>query len=175
MLKILRYGFAAILLIASAVIVVWQGSGKPNVRPDPEHTVFYFATALLIFLLMVTLGFMLGKIVVKLWIDRRSDRLGSRIRTKLVMGAFTLSLMPVFFMVVFSSFVMSKTLKIWFIAPHEHIMNDIRGFTAALDRQTRGKALSEAQFIASMPEAAAQIADPGSGSAWLAAFCRTHG
>jgi hypothetical protein len=145
------------------------GSGKPNLRPEgPGQTFVYFAISLP----MVTLRFMLVRIVVKLCIDRRSDHLGSRIRTKLMMGALALSLMPVFFMVVFNSYVMSRTLKLWFIAPNEHIMNDIRGITAALDRQTRGKALSEA--IASMPEAAGQISGLGSASS-LDAFCRAHG
>ena len=57
---------------------------------------------MLIFLLMVTLGFMLMRIVVKVWVERGSDKPGSRIRTKLVAGALVLSLMPVFFMVLFS-------------------------------------------------------------------------
>jgi nitrogen fixation/metabolism regulation signal transduction histidine kinase len=176
MLKLFRYGFAALLLIASALLVFWAGSGKPNLRPeDPEQTFFFFGISLLIFLLMVTLGFMLLRILVKLWVDRRSDRPGSRIRTKLVVGALMLSLMPVFFMVVFNSFVMSRTLKVWFIAPNEHLMSDFLAMTGALDQQTRGKALSEAQFIASMPQAVEQIANPESQADWLNAFCKSHG
>jgi PAS domain S-box-containing protein len=174
-MKALRYGFAALLLIASAVLVVWQGSGRPNFYPGPEQTFVYFAISLLIFLLMVTLGFMLVKIVAKLWIDRRSDKPGSRIRTKLVIGALGLSLMPVFFMVAFNSFVMSRTLKVWFLTPNEHIMNDTRALTALVDQQTRGKALSEAQLLASLPEASAQLTARAASTPWLDAFCRAHG
>src|SRR5215471_10593401 len=90
----------AILLMASVTLVVWQGSfdfGK--FRPeDPEQTFVFVSISLLIFLLMVTLGFMLVRIMVKLWVERRSDRAGSRISTKLFAGALALSLMPVFFM-----------------------------------------------------------------------------
>jgi PAS domain S-box-containing protein len=175
MLKPVRYGFAALLLVASGTIVVWEGSGRPNFRPDPEQTFVFFAISLFIFLLMVTLGFMLLRIVVKLWIERRSDRPGSRIRTKLVMGALALSLMPVFFMVAFSSYVMSRTLKVWFMAPNEHIMNDVRALTTLVDQQTRGKALSEAQLLASMPPAASQLSEPASRTAWLDGFCKAHG
>jgi len=176
MLKFLRYGFAALLLIASALIVFWQGSLKPNFRPeDPEQTFVYFAISLLIFLLMVTLGFMLARIMFKLWIDRQSNRPGSRIRTKLVIGALAMSLMPVFFMVLFNSYVMNRTLKVWFTAPNEHMMNDVRAITAALDQQTRGKALSEAQQIASLPEAAWQLTDSSGATPWLDDFCAAHG
>jgi PAS domain S-box-containing protein len=176
MLKPLRYGFAALLLIASATIVVWEGSGRPNLRPeDPGQTFVFFAISLLIFLLMVTLGFYLLRIVVKHWIDRRSGRPGSRIRTKLVMGALALSLMPVFFMVAFSSYVMSRTLKVWFMAPNEHIMKDVRDLTMLVDQQTRGKALSEAQLLAAMPQTEMQLAEPSAGTAWLDSFCRAHG
>jgi nitrogen fixation/metabolism regulation signal transduction histidine kinase len=175
MLRLLRYGFGAILLIASALVVFWQGSIKFNFSPeDPEQTFVYFAISLLIFLLMVTLGFMLMRDVVKLWIDRRSGKPGSRIRTKLVMGALALSLMPVFFMVVFNSYVLNRTLKVWFTQPNEHLKNDIGEIESALDEQTRGKALAEAQLIASMPESSAQLENPSLPTAWLNAFCKAH-
>src|SRR5947209_1317221 len=107
---------AVVLLIASATLVLWQGSfdfGK--FRPeDPEQTFLFFGISVLIFLLMVTLGFMLVRIMVKLWVERRSDRFGSRIRTKLVAGALALSLMPVLFMFLFNWYVMNRTLKRWF-------------------------------------------------------------
>src|SRR3954465_11684671 len=108
MLRRLLNALAAVLLVASATLVLWQGSfDHDKFRPeDPEQTFVFFGVSLLIFLLMVTLGFMLVRIVVKLWMDRRSDRLGSRIRTKLIGGALALSLMPVFFMVLFNYYVM---------------------------------------------------------------------
>jgi nitrogen fixation/metabolism regulation signal transduction histidine kinase len=176
MLKLFRYGFAAVLLIASALIVFWQGSlRQPSFRPDPEQTFVFFALSVLIFLLMVTLGFMLARIMFKLWIDRQSNRPGSRIRTKLVIGALAMSLMPVFFMVLFNSYVMNRTLKVWFTAPNEHLMNDVRAITSALDQQTRGRALSEAQQIASLPEAAWQLTESDAPTPWLSAFCAAHG
>ncbi|HVW86564.1 MAG TPA: ATP-binding protein [Bryobacteraceae bacterium] len=176
MLKLLRYGLAAILLIASATVVIWQGSFTFAFSPeDPQQTFVFFAISLFIFLLMVTLGFMLVRIIVKLWIERRSDRPGSRIRTKLVAGALALSLMPVCFMVVFNSYVMNRTLARWFTGPTEHVMDDVRRISAALDQQTRGKALAEAQLIASLPEAAEQVSRAGRTTSWLADFCRQHG
>src|SRR5947209_18478213 len=126
MMKQLKNVLAAILLVASATLVLWQGSFDfGRFRPeDPEQTFVFFGISLLIFLLMVTLGFMLVRIILKLWVERRSDRPGSRIRTKLITGALALSLMPVVFMVLFNYFVMNRTLKHWFIGPTEHVVTD---------------------------------------------------
>ncbi|MES1261882.1 MAG: ATP-binding protein [Acidobacteriota bacterium] len=175
--KRLLNALAAILLLASATLVIWQGSfdfGK--FRPeDPEQTFVFFGLSLLIFLLMVTLGFMLVRIVFKLWVERRGDRFGSRIRAKLVAGALTLSLMPVFFMVLFNYYVMNRTLKYWFTGPTEHVVADFQHMTMVLEEQTKGKALAEAQLIAAMPETLAQIENPDREVPWLEAFCRQHG
>ena len=119
--KRLFYSLAAILLIASATVLIWQGSFPGNfgsISPeDPEQTFIFYGISIVIFLLMTTLGFMLMRLMIKLWIDRRADRPGSRIRTKLMVGALLLSLMPVFFMVFFSFYVLSATLQRWFSGP----------------------------------------------------------
>jgi PAS domain S-box-containing protein len=179
MRKRLLNGLAAILLIVSATLALWQVSFNFSFAPgDPNQTFIFFGLSLLIFLLMVTLGFMLVRIVVKVWVER--GRPGSRIRTKLVAGALILSLMPVFFMVLFNWEVMNRTLAKWFTGPEEHVIGDIGRISAALDHQTKGKALAEAQLLASMPEASRQIEDPLRDSPlqptpWLENFCRQRG
>src|SRR5665213_2459403 len=174
--KLLRNVFLAIFLIASVTLVLWQSAFSFSFRPeDPGQNYFFFAISLLIFLLMVTLGFMLVRIIVKAWVDGRSDRYRSRIRAKLVLGALALSSLPVLFMVLFNVQVMNRTLARWFYTPTEHVMDDYKRILTALGEQTRGKALAEAQLIASMPEAAAQIEDASNGTAWLDSFCRMHG
>src|ERR1700761_4197116 len=104
--KRLLYGFGAVLFIVSVTLIVWQGSFSGSfgkfAPDDPDQTFVFYGISILIFLLFVWLGFMLVRLIWKLWIERRSDRLGSRIKTKLVVGALLLSVMPVFFMVLFS-------------------------------------------------------------------------
>ena len=71
MKKRLLNGLAAILLIVSATLVIWQGSFDFSFRPeDPEQTFVFFGISIFIFLLMVTSGFLLVRIIVKLWVDR---------------------------------------------------------------------------------------------------------
>ena len=168
---------AVILLLVSATLVVWQGSfNVGSFQPgNPEVTFVYFAVSILIFLLMLALGFRLARIVFKLWVERRSGQPGSRIRTKLIAGALVLSLMPVFFMVLFSYYVMNRTLARWFIGPTEHVVTDYVNIAAALNRQTRAKALAEAQLLAGMVEAREQVSSRPANSSWLDEFCRSRG
>jgi PAS domain S-box-containing protein len=182
--KRLLYGLGAVLLIVSVVLVAWQGSFSGNfgsfAPDDAEQTFVFYGVSILIFLLMVTLGFMLVRLIVKLWIERQRDRAGSRIRTKLVVGALALSLMPVFFMVLFSVYVLNATMQKWFDRPVEHELVDLVRISGALDRQTRDKANAEAELLAAMPETKALLlggsvsGDKQEGD-WLARFCRAHG
>ena len=170
--KRLLYGLGALLLIASVVLVVGQGSfagSFGSFEPkDPTETFVFFGISILIFLLMMTLGFWLVRLVVKVWIERRSDRAGSRIRTKLVFGALALSLMPVLFMVLFSVYVLNNTLQKWLTLPARHELVDFDKIKRALERQTLDKALAEAELLASEPVAKID-------EAWLRSFCETRG
>ena len=71
--------FCLVLLIA---LLVWQGSftfgafGPAN----PLQTLLFWAISTLIFLLTITLGFMLFRTGFKLYLERQTNRAGSRIR-----------------------------------------------------------------------------------------------
>src|ERR1019366_1466046 len=174
----LRYGLAAVLLVACLIVVVWQGSFAGNfvgIAPDdPEQTIVFYGISVLIFLLMMALGFMLVRLMVKLWVERRSDRTGSRIRTKLVAGALALSLMPVFFMVLFSVYVLNATLQKWFTRPVEHELVDMAKIASALERQTREKANAEAELVAALFEARQTPDNTLEDVSWLGRFCQSH-
>ena len=169
----------AVLLVVCATLVVWQGSFAGSfgsfAPDDPTQTFVFYGISILIFLLMVTLGFMLVRIIVKLWIERRSDRAGSRIRTRLVVGALALSLMPVFFMVLFNFYVLNATMQKWFDRPAQHELVDFRKISTELDHQTRDKAEAEAELLAALPETKAMLAGASADAKWLALFCQERG
>jgi two-component system, NtrC family, nitrogen regulation sensor histidine kinase NtrY len=179
--KRLRHVLGAILLAASVTLVVWQGSFSVGsfAPDDPEMTFVFYGISILIVLLMVTLSFMLARLIVKLWIERSHDRPGSRISTKLVVGALALSLMPVFFMVLFNVYVLNRTMTKWFTLPEQHELVDFHAIETALERQTREKADAEAELLAALPETKALFAASEgekslADSAWLEKFCRAR-
>ena len=110
---------AGLTFLVSLTLLIWQGSfsfgsyGPANI----QQTSIIWAVSTLIFLLTVTLGFMLFRTSVKLYVERRSNREGSRIRSKLILGALGLTLTPVLFSILFSVYVLNNKLDKWFSRP----------------------------------------------------------
>src|SRR5882762_1019465 len=109
MRKRLLYGLAIVLLVLSTILVVWQGSfhQRDFIPSNPAQTVILWSVSTLIFILMVTVGWILAREFIKLYVARQAKRPGSRIRTKLVIGAMLLSCVPVFFLVLWSYWVLN--------------------------------------------------------------------
>jgi two-component system, NtrC family, nitrogen regulation sensor histidine kinase NtrY len=175
MKKRLLYGAALVLLMISATLVIWQGSFDfGDYRPNPGQTLIFWAVSILIFLLMVTLGFMLVRIGLKLYVERRSNREGSHIKTKLVIGALALSFMPVFFMVLFSVHVLNRTLDKWFTRPKELERVDFIRIAKVLENEVREKADAQAALLASRAETLALLAGKRRTDGLLEPFCRAE-
>ena len=154
MKKRLGYGSAIVLLVISIALVVSQtsfnlGSYGPA---NPYQTLLFWALSSLIFVLMVTLGFILFRTGVKLYIERQSNREGTRIKTKLVIGALALSFMPVFFLVSFSYQVLNRNLMAWFNRPAEAERLEYLRIADLLKREVRDGAMTQALLLGAQPE-----------------------
>src|SRR5271155_2499 len=139
-----RYLYASglVLLVILVTLVVWQvsfsfGEYGPT---NTAQTFVFWAVSTLIFLLTVLLSFMLFRTGVKLYIERQSQREGSRIKSKLVFGALALSLLPVVFLVLFGYVILNRTVEKWFSRPAEGIKIDLIETTHALDHEVQGRA-----------------------------------
>lgn len=144
----------SLLLLALMTIVFWQTSlSFGEFRPsDVQQTVVLWGISTLVFLGMITLGFMLFRNLVKLYLERRGNRLGSRIKTRLVAGALGLTILPVVFLFFFSFNVLNRTLDKWFNQPIEQLQKDSKAISERLKDASRDKAETLAEWIASMPE-----------------------
>src|SRR5581483_3218285 len=142
-----------VVFLILLTLVVWQGSFSFT-RFEPsslEQTFVFWGLSTLVFLLTVTVGFMLFRTGVKLYIERRGNRLGSHIRSKLVLGALALSLLPVLFLVLFSIQVLNRNLDKWFSRPAEGIRGNLLDVGAALDQEMHERLEAEANWMASLP------------------------
>ncbi|MGE5568586.1 MAG: sensor histidine kinase [Rhodospirillales bacterium] len=171
MRKRLLHISGVVLLIISATLVIWQGSFSfGDYAPvSPEQTFLYWAVSTLVFLLTVTLGFMLFRTGVRLYIERRSHREGSRIKTKLVIGALALTFMPMFFLVLWGVYVLNYNLAKWFSAPAQGVRNSFAEMVEILNREADEKAAADAAWLAERPETLSLVSG-GGGS--LARACR---
>src|SRR5882672_5307654 len=163
------FGSSLALLAILVTLVVWQVSFSfGEYGPATAlQTFVLWAISTLIFLLTVTLGFMLIRTGVKLYLERQANREGSRIKTKLLAGALALSLLPVVFLALFSYVILNRNVEKWFSRPAEGIRTDLVQSSQALSTEVQGRANALAHWIATMPAV-------DSGTADFARLCREN-
>lgn len=177
MRKRLVFAAGVIALAVLLTLVVWQGSFSfGDYGPaSPAETSLYWAISTLVFLLTVTLAFMLFRTVVKLYIERRTDKEGSRIRTKLVVGALALTFLPVIFLVVWSVYVLNRNLDKWFSRPAEGIKINLVEAGRMLDREVEQRVRAQASLLASRPETKSYVEMGDNDPKFFERFCREQG
>src|ERR1017187_3706134 len=176
MRKRLIYGSLSILLAISVILVVWEGSFNPgNFRPaNPSQTLIFWAVSSLIFLLMVTLGWILTREFVKLYVERQSRREGSRIKTKLVVGALALSFVPVFFLVLFSYEVMNRNIAYWFLEPAGNELKAFETITRQLGKEMQDETDAQSALLAAQPEIRQLLEGGARAPGFLARFAASY-
>jgi two-component system nitrogen regulation sensor histidine kinase NtrY len=80
----------------------------------PLYAVSSFITAALL-----VFGLILGRTVLRLWAETSREQLGARFKTKMVVGAMAISLLPIIFMFIVSYSLINRTLLRWFPRPLE--------------------------------------------------------
>jgi two-component system nitrogen regulation sensor histidine kinase NtrY len=98
----------------------------------------FITAAALVFFLILT------RSVVRLWAERSKDQLGARFKTKMVVGAMALSLLPVVFMFFVSYSLLNRTLGRWFPRPLEIASEETQALMNDFGRTT----LPRLQYLA---------------------------
>jgi len=148
-----------IILLASAVffllaILVSQTAfDLTQIRPgNNQQIVLFYALSLLISLLFVALTVVLARNLLKLFAERRLGVLGSKFRTRMVVGALLLSFVPVIVMYFFSYTLMNRSIDKWFSTPVEEVRADTHAMASLLADYAAQNARAEAQSIATSPD-----------------------
>jgi PAS domain S-box-containing protein len=143
-----------VLLAISVVLVIWQGSFTfGDFAPTSiEQTYLFWAVSTVIFLLMVTLGFMLFRIGVKLYVERHAGTESRGLKAKMVIGALALSFIPMFFLVVWSISILNRNLDKWFSRPAANVRENLLDIGSSLDEERRRRAQAEANWLATLPQ-----------------------
>jgi two-component system, NtrC family, nitrogen regulation sensor histidine kinase NtrY len=162
----------AIVLLAIAVfllfaILVSQTAFNQTIlRPDTnQQVVVFYALSLLISLLFVALTFVLARNLLKLFAERRLGVLGSKFRTRMVVGALLLSFVPVMVMYWFAYGLMNRSIDKWFSTPVEEVRADTDAMASLLANYAAQNARSEAISIAAAPETRRAFEGHGFGAA----------
>lgn len=145
-----RFSAGLIALSVLLALVVWQGSFTVgDYGPEsPEQTYVFWALSSLIFLLTVLLAFILFRDAVKLYFARRAGVEGTRIRTKILVGALGLTLLPAVFLFLWSFEVLNRNLDKWFSRPAERIKLNLAEIGKAMDAEAQRRARVAARWLA---------------------------
>src|SRR5262245_61849112 len=131
-----------LLLLA---LVFSQQAFNLHVIPDSApQTLVLVALSALVFLLLVALSFVLFRNLLKLYAERRLGVLGSRFRTRMVIGALLLSFAPALTMFLFSYALMNRSIDKWFSGPVYRLQEDADRLVALLSDYAGENARQEA-------------------------------
>ena len=117
-----RLGLTAggILLTLLVAAVFTFGSLDVPFEPKSWRAVMaLYAVSSFITAALLVFGLILARTTLRLWVERSRDQLGARFKTKMVVGAMALSLLPIVFMFIVSYSLINRSLLLWFPKPLE--------------------------------------------------------
>ena len=140
-------------LLLFGVLLSESSFDLPFINPATnQQTVFLVALSLIVFLLFVVLTFVLWRNLLKLFAERRLGVLGSKFRTRLVVGSLLLSFLPVIVMFWFAYGLMNRSIDKWFSTPVEEVRQDTALMATLISKYAAENARTEALSIAASPE-----------------------
>ncbi|MGH9865065.1 MAG: ATP-binding protein [Candidatus Acidiferrales bacterium] len=112
--------FGGLCLAVLAAVIFTLGSLNAPVHPQSSSEfAILFSLTVFTFIVFLVFLFILTRSIVRLWTEHRAGILGSRFKTKMVLGAMGVSLLPVVFLFFFSYALVNRTMDIWFPKPLE--------------------------------------------------------
>ncbi len=141
-------GFGVLLLAVLAAVIFTLGSLNPPIHLQSSNDfIILFALTIFIFITFIVFGLILVRNILRLWTEHRAGILGSRVKTKMVLGAMGVSLLPVVFLFFFSYALVNRTMDIWFPKPLEIANEQSRALVAEMSTIERGRLDALAQSV----------------------------
>jgi PAS domain S-box-containing protein len=149
--------------------------GSLNVPFEPQNwrdALTLYAVSAFITAAFLVFGLILTRTLLRLWAESSKDHLGARFKSKMVLGAMAISLLPVLFMFFVSYSLLNRTLGRWFPRPLEIASEQTQLLLNDLGRSQLPRlhtlALQAAPFVALPVEQFLQHAlSSGADAAWI--------
>jgi two-component system, NtrC family, nitrogen regulation sensor histidine kinase NtrY len=163
-----------VALVLGVLAVFWPFNPGP-VRPvTVNQTLIFWAFLSLIFLLTVTLAWILLREGLQVYVERQNHLFGSHIKTKLVVGAVALSVVPGCFLVAFSYGIMNRNITSWFREPGSNDLQAFKHVADMLDKEMQDETDAQSELLAAQPETRQLLLGSGATPAFLKEFCRKY-
>ena len=149
----------ALLVFALLGTLQWFNTSRVDFL-NPEtygQTMALTALEVLLFLLLLLLLVLLFRTVLRVYVGQGSDGVAARLRSRMVLGAVIITLMPAALMFLFSYLLMNRSLERWFSPDASLLRDDSSRVVQQLVEYVAGNARSEAESVA---EGGALDSDP---------------
>ena len=148
----------AVLFLGAGVFVFFfvlgglQAFNTSNIRflnPDTSgETLAFTGLTVFVFLALMVLLLLLLRNILKLYADQSSNAMGSRLRTRMVLGAALISVTPAAFMFLFSFELMNRSIDRWFSPNTTELREDSTRVVLELAQYVTSNARVEAESVA---------------------------
>ena len=157
--ELLSLAAKGLVLAALLALCLWLTSFDfGDFRPEsPAATFVLWALSTGVVLGTIALGFLLFRNLVKLYVEHRANKLGSRIKTKLVFGVLALSIAPIALHVWFSITLLNRNLDKWFSQPTVEVLRSAERLVDGANQEALRDLGSAAERIAASPRFAAAV------------------
>jgi hypothetical protein len=159
----------SVFLLAGGVLLLFaflgalQAFNVSDVRfLDPVtsgETLAFVGLIVLVFLLLMLLLTLLFRNILKLYADQSGSALGTRLRTRMVIGAALIALIPAVCMFLFSFLLLNRSIDRWFSQPTSDVREDSTRVVLELAQYATANARVEAESIAASGAADKTLAE----------------
>jgi len=129
------------LLIAGVILTFLLAAvftlGSLDTPFDPRNwreNLTLYAVSSFITAALIVFALIISRTVFRLWAERSREQFGARFKTKMVVGAVAISLLPVLFMFYISYSLLNRTLARWFPRPIEIAAEQSRALQQEMSR-----------------------------------------
>jgi two-component system, NtrC family, nitrogen regulation sensor histidine kinase NtrY len=152
-------GAFILLLIILFVAIESIIRGTQQFSPISVTNMLLSLLQIIVILLFLILLFVLGRNLVKLYLERKRKVLGSKFKTKLLVFFISLSLIPTLLLFFFASDFITRNIEQWFKTPIDKILDDTSDLTESFYQNTKDSTLHYAEQLGKAIQSQ-KLADP---------------
>jgi len=152
-------GIALLILILVSIVFVEAAFNitKFLSPSDASQTVMLFALTTLIVVALIVFSLILSRYLVKTYVERRSVKLGSKFKTKLLGAFLGLAFIPAIFLFIFAYGLINRSLDKWFSIPVDTVLDNARDIVAQYEDDITSQTYYYAKQLAASPVVLASL------------------
>ncbi len=140
-------GGIIILLIILFFTIEFFIQEAQQFSPISVTNILLTSLQIIVLLMFLVLLFVLGRNLIKLFLERRRKVAGSHFKTKLLLFFMALSFIPTFLLFFFASDLISRNIEQWFKTPLDTILDDTKSLSEAFYQNSEEITLHYAQHV----------------------------